>query len=182
MSIMDFRGVYSATFTPLDKEGNVDLDMLAKLSEFHAANGLVGLYLCGSTGEGPMLSNEARKAVTSTAVDVAGDRLKVIAHVGHTCTDDAIELARAAETAGLNVLPYGLLGGQPLRADALTGDADGVSFVLCTPAGRVRVASGLPGHYNVMNMLCAAGMALAGGVPVDVVAQTLCRARPRWGR
>ncbi len=99
-------------------------------------------------------------------------------------TDDVHgrELARVAETAGLNVLPYGLLGGQPLRADALTGDADGVSFVLCTPAGRVRVASGLPGQYNVMNMLCAAGMALAGGVPVDVVAQTLCRARPRWGR
>lgn len=104
MSIMDFEGVYSATFTPLDKKGNVDLDMQARIIDFHAANGLAGLYLCGSTGEGPMLSNEARKALARNAVDVAGDRLKVIVHVGHTCTDDAIELARAAETDGAHAV------------------------------------------------------------------------------
>jgi UDP-N-acetylmuramoyl-L-alanyl-D-glutamate--2,6-diaminopimelate ligase len=99
-------------------------------------------------------------------------------------TDDAYgaQLAQEAAAAGLTVVPYGLLGGQPLRAEAVTGTADGTAFVLCTTAGRVPVASGLSGRHNVMNMLCAAGLALAGGVPLAVVARTLCEARPRWGR
>jgi len=104
MGIMDFEGVYSATFTPLDKSGNINLDVQAKIIEFHAANGLTGLYVCGSTGEGPMLSNDARKELTRNAVDVAGDRLKVIAHVGHASTDDAVELAKAAEADGAHAV------------------------------------------------------------------------------
>ncbi|MBT3380282.1 MAG: hypothetical protein HN742_21110 [Lentisphaerae bacterium] len=104
MSIMDFEGVYSATFTPLTDTGEPDLDMQARLVDFHASNGLAGLYLCGSTGEGPMLSNDARKLLTRNAVDVAGDRLKIIAHVGHTCTDDAVELAEAAEADGAHAV------------------------------------------------------------------------------
>jgi UDP-N-acetylmuramoyl-L-alanyl-D-glutamate--2,6-diaminopimelate ligase len=99
-------------------------------------------------------------------------------------TDDAYgaQLAQEAAAAGLTVVPYGLLGGQPLRAEAVTGTADGTAFVLCTAAGRVPITSGLSGRYNVMNMLCAAGLALAGGVPLAVVARTLSEARPRWGR
>jgi UDP-N-acetylmuramoyl-L-alanyl-D-glutamate--2,6-diaminopimelate ligase len=99
-------------------------------------------------------------------------------------TDDpwGAPLARDAAAAGLSVVPYGLLGGQSLRAESVTGTADGTAFVLCTPAGSVPVASGLSGRHNVMNMLCAAGLALAGGVPLAVVARTLCAAQPRWGR
>jgi UDP-N-acetylmuramoyl-L-alanyl-D-glutamate--2,6-diaminopimelate ligase len=99
-------------------------------------------------------------------------------------TDDAYgaQLAQEAAAAGLTVVPYGLLGGQPLRAEAVSGTADGTAFVLCTAAGRAPITSGLSGRYNVMNMLCAAGLALAGGVPLAVVARALCEARPRWGR
>ncbi len=104
--------------------------------------------------------------------------------VGVINTDDPFGVRLAAEAAacGLMVVPYGLEAGQPLRAEAVSLTADGTSFLLCTPAGNVPVTTGLSGRYNVMNILCAAGLALAGGVPLDAVVRTLQLARPRWGR
>ena len=104
MDLTAFKGIYSATFTPYDKQGAIDLDMQAKLIEFHVRNGLTGLYLCGSTGEGPMLDIAQRKELTRNAVRVANGRLKVIAHVGHICTDAAVELARDAEEHGADAI------------------------------------------------------------------------------
>jgi len=99
-------------------------------------------------------------------------------------TDDpwGARMAREAAAAGLTVVPYGLGAGQPLRAENIALEADGTAFDLCAPAGRARITTGLSGRYNVMNMLCAAGLALAGGAALDAVARVLRAARPRWGR
>jgi len=57
-----------------------------------------------------MLSNEARKALARNAVAVAGDRLKIIVHVGHTCTDDAVELQ-------LNLVDHATTLSQPMTIE-----------------------------------------------------------------
>lgn len=108
-------------------------------------------------------------------------------HAGATAvinTDDpyGVRLARVAMDYGLTVVPYGMSAGQSLCAEAVTLTPDGTSFRLCTPAGSVQIAAGLSGRYNVLNMLCAAGLALAGDVPLTTVADALRAARPRWGR
>ncbi len=99
-------------------------------------------------------------------------------------TDDphGARLARLAADRGLAVTAYGIDAGQPLRAEAVALTPDGTSFRLCSEAGSVPVRTGLSGRYNVLNMLCAAGLALAGGVSPAILARTLCAARPRWGR
>jgi len=99
-------------------------------------------------------------------------------------TDDphGARLARLAADRGLAVTAYGIDAGQPLRAEAVALTPDGTSFRLCSEAGSVPVRTGLSGRYNVLNMLGAAGLALAGGVSPAILARTLCAARPRWGR
>jgi len=94
---------------------------------------------------------------------------------GARLLDDAARL-------GLRPVDYGLEGRAAIRAAGLALDAQGSRFTLVTPAGEVPLSVALLGRYNVANMLCVAGLALAAGVPLDTVAETLRRARPRWGR
>jgi len=51
-----------------------------------------------------------------------------------------------------------------------------------TPAGTRDVRSPLPGLHNVHNALCAAGLALAGGIPLGAVVEALAMCRGAPGR
>ena len=96
------RGAYAAMFTPFDAAGRVNEEMIEKLVEHGLANGLVGFYLTGSTGEGFLLSNDERKTVMERAAKAVAGRAKLIAHVGCVATDDAVELARFAAKVGID--------------------------------------------------------------------------------
>ncbi len=96
------RGAYAAMFTPFDAAGRVNEEMIEKLVEHGLANGLVGFYLTGSTGEGFLLSNDERKVVMERAAKAVAGRAKLIAHVGCVATDDAVELARFAAKVGID--------------------------------------------------------------------------------
>ena len=96
------RGAYAAMFTPYDQNGKVNEAMIEKLVEHGLANGLVGFYLTGSTGEGFLLSNDERKVVMERAAKAVAGRAKLIAHVGCVATDDAVELARFAAKVGID--------------------------------------------------------------------------------
>ncbi len=95
-------GAYAAMFTPFTADNRVNPEMIEKIMEYGIANGLRGFYLTGSTGEGFLLSEEERKLVMKSAVDVAKGRCKLIAHVGCLATDDAVKLARYAADIGID--------------------------------------------------------------------------------
>lgn len=90
----------SATVTPMRADESVDLDAFALLVDSSIARGVEGIYCGGSSGEGLLLSLEERKAITRTAVEAAGGRVPVVAHVGTLRTADSIELADAALLGG----------------------------------------------------------------------------------
>ncbi len=96
------RGAYAAMFTPFDAAGRVNEERIEQLVEHGLANGLVGFYLTGSTGEGFLLSNDERKVVMERAAKAVAGRAKLIAHVGCVATDDAVELARFAAKVGID--------------------------------------------------------------------------------
>lgn len=98
------KGVYSAMFTPYDKEGRVNVAMIERIVEFHLQSGLTGFYVTGSTGESFLLSESERKLVVESVVKFNRGRGKVIAHVGHISTDIAVELARHAARCGVDAL------------------------------------------------------------------------------
>ena len=99
-----FGGAMSAIFTPYDRKGRVNLEMLGRIVDFHLENGLTGFYVTGSTGEGFLLSEEERRLVMSHVVKCNRGRGKVIAHVGQISTDRAVDLAKAAADCGVDMV------------------------------------------------------------------------------
>ena len=104
-----FRGSIPALVTPF-KNGELDLETLKKLVEWHIGEGSHGFVPVGTTGESPTLSHEEHDAVVETVVRAAAGRVPVIAGAGSNNTLESIRLAKAAEKAGadaiLVVTPY----------------------------------------------------------------------------
>ncbi len=104
-----FKGSFPALVTPF-KNGELDLDTLKKLVEWHIAEGSHGLVPVGTTGESPTLSHEEHVRVIEAVVKAAAGRIPVIAGAGSNSTEEGIDLIRGAEKAGadaaLVVTPY----------------------------------------------------------------------------
>lgn len=94
------RGVLCALVTPLTADGSPDLPALADLVDFHAERGTHGLFVLGTTGEGPLLDPAERKAVAQAAAERAAGRIPVVVHCGAADTRTVVDLARHAGAVG----------------------------------------------------------------------------------
>ena len=107
---LNFKGVYTALVTPMQADGCIDWDTLAKLVEQQVAAGVAGLVPVGTTGESPTLDNAEHIEVIAAVVKYADGRLPVIAGTGSNSTREALDLTREAEAVGadafLQVAPY----------------------------------------------------------------------------
>lgn len=99
-----FSGIIPALLSPFDSEGQLALDALADLVEFVLTASVDGLYLCGSSGEGLLLSEAERKQVVETVVPQVGGRVPIIVHVGALSTSSAARLARHARQNGADAV------------------------------------------------------------------------------
>jgi 4-hydroxy-tetrahydrodipicolinate synthase len=104
-----FKGSFPALITPF-KNGELDLDALKKLVEWHVAEGSHGLVPVGTTGESPTLSHDEHMLVVSEVSKAAAGRIPVIAGAGSNSTAEGVDLIRHAEASGANaalvVTPY----------------------------------------------------------------------------
>ena len=97
-------GLLAATFTPFRPAGEVDLACIPDLVERAVAGGIAGLYVCGSTGEGPLLTAAERRDVAAAYVRAVAGRLPVIVQVGHDSLAEARGLARHADEIGADAI------------------------------------------------------------------------------
>ncbi|MFA5858377.1 MAG: dihydrodipicolinate synthase family protein [Elusimicrobiota bacterium] len=97
-------GVYAAMLTLFNEDGEVCEKRIRKHVKFLISKGLHGLYICGGTGEGLLMSVEERKRVAEIVKDEAGTKIKIIAHIGTLNTRDAVALAQHAEDIKLDAL------------------------------------------------------------------------------
>ncbi len=104
VSLNNFRGIFCALNAIYDKNDNVDKEKIKQLVNIYKSLGVKGVYVCGSTGEGFLLSTEERKAVAEAVCDTAGDDFTVIVHIGCASTKESIELAKHAESIGANAV------------------------------------------------------------------------------
>ena len=104
-----FEGMASAIITPLNENG-IDYELFAKLIEWQIAEGIDGLVVCGTTGEGSTLSDEEHKSAIEFMVKQVAGRVPVIAGTGSNDTAYAVELTKHASLMGvdgvLTVTPY----------------------------------------------------------------------------
>jgi len=104
-----FRGSFPALVTPF-KNGDVDVETLKDLVEWHISEGSTGLVPVGTTGESPTLTHTEHEKVIEVVVEAAAGRVPVIAGAGSNNTSEGIRLIRHAERVGadaaLVVTPY----------------------------------------------------------------------------
>lgn len=93
-------GIVCALVTPFRKDGAVDEPALRELIDFQAERGVDGLFVLGTTGEGPLLDAGERRHATEVAAELLRDRLPLVVHCGAADTLTAVALARHAEEVG----------------------------------------------------------------------------------
>jgi dihydrodipicolinate synthase/N-acetylneuraminate lyase len=90
------RGILLPTITPFDEKVRVDEGVMRQLVDFHIKAGVQGLFVLGSTGQGPAMTTEERKQAAAIALDQAESRVPVVIHVGTADTGSTVELAEHA--------------------------------------------------------------------------------------
>ena len=104
-----FKGSIPALVTPFTN-GELDLETLKKLVEWHIGEGSTGFVPVGTTGESPTLSHEEHETVVETVVKTVAGRAPVIAGAGSNNTLESMRLVQHAEKVGadaaLVVTPY----------------------------------------------------------------------------
>jgi|TARA_B110000908_G_scaffold71848_1_gene86690 4-hydroxy-tetrahydrodipicolinate synthase len=104
-----FKGSMPALITPF-QNGELDLDTLKKLVEWHIGEGSHGFVPVGTSGESPTLTHEEHETVIDTVVKATAGRVPVIAGAGSNNTVEAMRFVQFAQKAGadgaLVVTPY----------------------------------------------------------------------------
>ena len=94
-----FKGIIPALYTCFEDDGSVNYSETVKLAKALVGKGVGGFYLCGSTGNGLLLSVEERKKIVEAISNEFNGQIPLMIHVGCMATKDAVALAKHA--AGL---------------------------------------------------------------------------------
>ena len=93
-------GLINAPFTPFYENGEVNYEPIEAYAKLLVKNGLKGVFINGSSGEGYMLTDEERMKLAERWMEVAPDGFKVIVHVGSCCVKSSRMLAEHAQKIG----------------------------------------------------------------------------------
>jgi len=98
-------GAIAAVVTPLTGGGD-DLDegAVGPLTRFLAEGGIDGALVCGTTGEGILLSPSERVRVAERFVEARPDGFQVAIHAGAQSTADTVALATHAKEIGADAV------------------------------------------------------------------------------
>ena len=96
-------GLIDAPFTPFYANGDVNLEPISAYAAMLQKNGMQGVFINGSSGEGYMLTEEERMRLAEAWVEAAKalpTEFKVIVHVGSCCVRNSRMLAEHAQKIG----------------------------------------------------------------------------------
>jgi dihydrodipicolinate synthase/N-acetylneuraminate lyase len=107
-STTKLQGIITPLVTPLSNSGKLDNGGLERLVEHVLNGGVHGLFVLGSTGEGPSLSVDLRCDVVRAVTRAAGNRVPVLVNVSDTALTHCLQLseeAARADASGLAISP-----------------------------------------------------------------------------
>lgn len=111
------RGIVPPMITPLRGRDELDAAGLERLIEHILAGGVSGLFILGTTGEGPSLGYRLRKDLIQRTCRQVGQRVPVLVGITDTAFAESVNVARWAADAGAHAVvaapPYYLPEGQP---------------------------------------------------------------------
>ena len=98
------KGIFPALLTPFTKEDKINEKALQQLVKMNIDKGVDGFYVGGSTAEAFLLSLEERKYIVDIVAQEAKGKCAIIVHIGCISTDQAVELGKHAEKAGVDAV------------------------------------------------------------------------------
>ncbi len=101
---LPIKGIIPPIVTPLLENGDLDSQGLHNIIEHMLKGGVHGLFLLGTTGEGPSLEHELRKQLVSEACGFVNKRVPVLVCITDTSCRESLELARHAKQVGADIL------------------------------------------------------------------------------
>ena len=99
-----YNGIIPAFYACYDNDGAISPEGVRALTRFFIENGVQGLYVGGSSGECIYQSVAERKLVLENVMAEAKGKITIIAHVACNNTADSQELARHAESLGVDAI------------------------------------------------------------------------------
>ena len=96
-------GVWSASSTPFTKMMKVDKVALRRLVEHHVRLGVKGLFLCGTSGEGPWMSCKMQDEVLRETVKANRGRMAISVQVTDNSAPRILEHIRRVKAGGAQV-------------------------------------------------------------------------------
>jgi 4-hydroxy-tetrahydrodipicolinate synthase len=100
----NLRGIIPALITPLDEHGDPDEASIQRLIDFQIDAGVNGVFVLGSTGEGPLLTSDRKLRVIRATVDAVRGRVPVLAAISHSSPAESVVFGQLAHAAGANAL------------------------------------------------------------------------------
>lgn len=103
-NVEKFQGILPAFYACYEDNGEVSVERTKALVRYFIEAGVQGLYVNGSSGECIYLSVEDRKQILEAVMAEAKGKLRIIAHVACNNTKDSVELAKHAESLGVDAI------------------------------------------------------------------------------
>ena len=94
------KGLINAPFTPFYESGEVNYEPISRYASMLSKNGIKGVFINGSSGEGYLLTENERMKLAEKWVEAVPSGFKVIVHVGSTCVKTSRKLAEHAQEIG----------------------------------------------------------------------------------
>ncbi|CAJ1949868.1 unnamed protein product, partial [Sphenostylis stenocarpa] len=92
----------TAVKTPYLPNGKIDLDAYDNLVDMQIANGIEGILVAGSTGEGQLMTWSEQIMLIAHTVNCFRDKVKVVGNAGSNCTSEAIKATERGFAVGMN--------------------------------------------------------------------------------
>lgn len=109
-------GIVPPLITPLKERDTLDVAGLERLVERLITNGVSGLFILGTTGEGPSLSYRLRRELIERTMKLAAGRVPVLVGITDTSFTESIEISKFAADKGVHSVvaatPYYFPAGQ----------------------------------------------------------------------
>lgn len=106
MTNKKIKGLVAAPFAPMHKDGTINYEIIPSYYKMLKDNGVAGIFVNGSTGEGVSLTQKEKSNILKTWLSQRkeGDQMKVISLVGGTSYAESIENAIISAEAGVDAI------------------------------------------------------------------------------
>jgi N-acetylneuraminate lyase len=144
-------GLIAATFTPMHDDSTLNLNAVEPMVKHLLREGVGGLYVVGSTGEGVSLTGHERRATAEAFVAAADGQVPVVVQVGHNSLTEARQLATHAQQIGATAISA--VPPSYFKIDSVETLVSCMAEIAC-------VASSIPFYYYHVPHLTGCGISM----------------------